>query len=223
MKKLTLKTVDVNKLKPHPKNARIHDENNIKAIKESLQRFGQRTPIVVWKRGLVIKGCGTLQAIKELNWETVEAVFAYHLSESEALAYAIADNKTNDLSRFDEEMLSKLFTEDIADESLQISTGFNENEIQPLMLATLNDSPAGNFNLPENLNAGEFDNIDDTTGRIILVYDNEEQLQYFKNILGVDITKRKVVWSFDDLQDHKRKKKPIKKCIRKIKIRKRSN
>jgi len=36
---------------PDPKNARTHDENNLRAIVASLRQFGQRKPIVVNRRG----------------------------------------------------------------------------------------------------------------------------------------------------------------------------
>lgn len=62
--------VPVDQLKFDPKNSRKHDTKNIKAIKESLLKFGQQKPIVVMADGTVIAGNGTLQAFKELLKET---------------------------------------------------------------------------------------------------------------------------------------------------------
>jgi ParB-like chromosome segregation protein Spo0J len=42
--------VPITQIKPDPKNARIHPEPNLNAIKKSLETYGQRKPIVVNKR-----------------------------------------------------------------------------------------------------------------------------------------------------------------------------
>ena len=59
-----------------PANLRLHDDENIAAIKGSLARFGQRKPIVVNREGNVIEaGNGTWAAAKSLGWPKIAAVF----------------------------------------------------------------------------------------------------------------------------------------------------
>ncbi len=125
--------VSVKKLKPHPKNPREHDAENIKAIMKSLDAFGQRTPLVIWK-GYVLKGCGTLEAAKRLGWKKVLCVDATdHLSEEQALAYAIADNRTTDMSSFDYDTLQKDIRELHEKKFDLASTGFLEYELSLLL------------------------------------------------------------------------------------------
>src|SRR5690606_4884494 len=94
--------VRIDSLTLDPANARIHDARNLEAIKASLARFGQRTPLVVQKQGMVVrKGNGTLMAAKALNWQTIAAIVVDE-SDVAATAYAIADNRTSDLSRNDD-------------------------------------------------------------------------------------------------------------------------
>lgn len=51
-----------------PADARQHGERNLEAIMGSLQRFGQREPLVVQaKTGRVIGGNGRLLAMRELG------------------------------------------------------------------------------------------------------------------------------------------------------------
>jgi len=105
-KKMQVIRMPVSRLKPHPENTRVHDEENISGIMRSLNKYGQRTPIVVWsKRNWVIKGCGTLEAIRRLGWTHVDVTRADELSGDEARAYSIDDNVTSDLSEFDDEVL----------------------------------------------------------------------------------------------------------------------
>src|SRR5215208_1600077 len=98
-------TTDANGLQPHlqlvrlpvaeleqdPDNARAHDRRNIEAIKGSLQRFGQRLPIVV-RNGRLVGGNGTTVAADELGWTHLDGVLADDLAEAEARALAIALN-----------------------------------------------------------------------------------------------------------------------------------
>jgi hypothetical protein len=137
---LSICKILIKKLKPHPKNARLHDNENIQAIKKSLQTFGQRTPLVVWSgKNYVVKGCGTLQAAKELGWKQISIVRADNFTEDEILSYSIADNKTTDMSMFDFEKISTFFNS-VGNVDLQVSTGFTQLEIEPLLQSTWNPS-----------------------------------------------------------------------------------
>lgn len=135
---MSLQIIDypIKKLRPHPKNARLHDSTNIKAIMQSLKVYKQRTPIVVWgKQNYVVKGCGTLEAAKKLGWKTIQIVRADNFSETEILSYSLADNKTTDLSEFDFEKVGELLRDLSArDEDLSV-TGFQDYEVTPLIQA----------------------------------------------------------------------------------------
>lgn len=85
-------------LVPDPKNARTHGERNIKAIMESLLKYGQQKPIVVKDR-VVMAGNGTLEAAKRLGWDRIACV-DFHLEKRHAGAYALADNRTAELAEW---------------------------------------------------------------------------------------------------------------------------
>ena len=73
--RLKVEAVSLKRLTPDPENARIHSERNIEAIARSLDRFGQRKPLVIQQKGrsLIIRaGNGTYEAAKRLGWETLE-------------------------------------------------------------------------------------------------------------------------------------------------------
>lgn len=54
--------VAIETLHPDPKNARVHDDRNLQAIRDSYERFGQQKPIVIASDGQVIAGNGQLAA-----------------------------------------------------------------------------------------------------------------------------------------------------------------
>lgn len=84
-------------LKLDPQNVRDHPTKNLDAIKASLSRWGQQKPIVIDGNGVVRAGNGLLMAARALGWTQIAAVQT-DLKDHELTAYAIADNRTCDLS-----------------------------------------------------------------------------------------------------------------------------
>lgn len=87
--------VAIDSLTPDPKNARNHSSENIDALKYSLRKFGQQKPLVTYK-STIYAGNGTYQAAKDLGWEKIAVVECRDRKTAEA--YAIADNRTAELS-----------------------------------------------------------------------------------------------------------------------------
>lgn len=130
--KLPYERVLVSSLKFDGRNARKHDKKNLKAIKDSLTKFGLQKPIVVTKDNVVIAGNGTLAAAKELGWDTID-ISRSQLTKDEALAYAIVDNRTTDLSVFDNDILADVLTElDGLEWDLE-GLGFDSDDIDSIM------------------------------------------------------------------------------------------
>ena len=94
-------------LKNDPANARKHSPRNLKAIRDSLDVFGQQKPIVVDSRGVVIAGNGTLEAARELGWDEID-VAVTDLDPAHAQAFGIADNRTAELAEWDTDVLGQL-------------------------------------------------------------------------------------------------------------------
>lgn len=124
---MNVEKLSVDKLVHDPRNARRHDEQNIKSIARSLDTFGQQKPIVVTADNVVVAGNGTLAAAKELGWDKIHAVRT-KLSEEEVKAFAIADNRTSELATWDYEQLVETFKE-LEEAGFDIdSTGWDEAE-----------------------------------------------------------------------------------------------
>jgi ParB-like chromosome segregation protein Spo0J len=112
-------------------NARKHGEKNMAAIVASLTRFGQRAPIVVQRKGMVVRaGNGRLAAAKSLGWSHIAAVVVDDESV-EAVAFAIADNRTAELAEWDQETLASLLNT-MGEEDLA-STGFDQADLSGLL------------------------------------------------------------------------------------------
>lgn len=104
---MKLETLRIQELTPDPKNARKHDAENLKILAESLKKFGQRKPIVISDSGQVVAGNGTLEAAKKLGWLEIQAVrVPADWSPEMIRAYALADNRTAELSEWNTEELN---------------------------------------------------------------------------------------------------------------------
>ncbi len=100
--------IDIDELHADPANARRHDVKNIAAIKASLAKFGQRSPVVVQRQGMTVRaGNGRLEAARELGWTHIAALVIDE-DDVTATAFAIADNRTAELAEWDTEALGDL-------------------------------------------------------------------------------------------------------------------
>lgn len=125
-----IKRIEVHKLTCDPANARKHGERNVKAIMESLNRFGQQKPIVIDRSNCVRAGNGTLEAAIQLGWTHLDCVVT-DLTGVDAVAYAIADNRTAELAEWDTEVLAAEL-ESLQSDGLLEAAGFTDEELQKI-------------------------------------------------------------------------------------------
>ncbi len=96
-------------------NARKHSDTQIDRIANSIAEFGFNQPIVIDEENIVLVGHGRLAAAKKLGLETVPVVQKIGLSNAQKKAYRILDNKLQNDSEWDfdlvEAEIDKLISE----------------------------------------------------------------------------------------------------------------
>lgn len=131
--------VPIGSLTPDALNVRTHPDENIEAIRASLERFGQQKPIAVWQ-GTVIAGNGTLRAAIENG---LTEIWISRLPDSwtreTASAFAIADNRTAELAKWDDRALADTLLELQASIDDLGGTGFSDEDLRELV-ARLDES-----------------------------------------------------------------------------------
>lgn len=85
----------VSSIRSYDKNAKKHPEKQVKQVAESIKEFGFNQPIVVDKQGVIIVGHGRYEAAKLLGLKEVPTI-EVDLTEEQAKAYRLADNKLNE-------------------------------------------------------------------------------------------------------------------------------
>ena len=131
-------------LKLDPRNPRRHSPKQIRQIARSMEAFGFVVPVLVDSDGKVIAGHGRVLACRLLGWTEVPTICLSHLSEGQAKALAIADNRLTENSVWDDRLLGQQF-KDLSELELDFSlevTGFEIGEIDlRIQGLALDDSP----------------------------------------------------------------------------------
>lgn len=97
-----MKIVDVkiDDVKPYENNPRKND-NAVSSVAESIRQFGFLQPLVLDPDNTIVVGHTRYKAARELGLETVPAVYADDLSESQIKAYRLLDNRLNEIAVWD--------------------------------------------------------------------------------------------------------------------------
>jgi DNA modification methylase len=98
--------VAIGDLIPDPHNPRKHRPTQIRAIARSIEAFGFNAPILVDKNNKIVAGHGRYEAAKLLGIDKVPVILLDHLTETQARAYLLADNKLSDRSTWDDNKLA---------------------------------------------------------------------------------------------------------------------
>lgn len=98
--KLKIEYLPIEQVIPYANNARLHGDEDVDAIMASIKEFGFNDPIGIWK-GIIVEGHGRLIAAKRLGMKTVPTVSLDHLTDEQRKAYALAHNRTAELSGWD--------------------------------------------------------------------------------------------------------------------------
>ena len=119
-------------IRPYDNNPRIISEKAVRAVAESIEKFGWQQPLVVDADGVIICGHTRWRAAKYLNLEQVPVIVADELTPEQVRAYRIADNKTAERSSWNLDLLP--------DEIAPIETefdftklGFDKDELDKIM------------------------------------------------------------------------------------------
>ena len=130
---MKIESLAIEALTPDPTNARQHDEKNLKAIEGSLTMFGQRKPIVVTDTGVIVAGNGTVAAAKNLGWEKIDAVrVPADWTADQIKAFALADNRTAELGKWDTKVLNAQLLEFVESELDIEALGFELPQVLEL-------------------------------------------------------------------------------------------
>lgn len=122
--------IDIDQIHEHPQNVR---QGDIGAISESLKAHGQYRPIVYQQStGRILAGNHTWKAAKALGWKRIAATPVI-CDDEQAIRILLVDNKTNDLSTYDQSELTELLKELSATDLELLGTGYDGDDLDTLI------------------------------------------------------------------------------------------
>lgn len=109
------------------------NDRAVEAVARSIRQFGFRAPIIVDGSDVIVTGHTRWKAAMKLGLEEVPVIVAADLTEAQARAYRIADNKLAELAQWDTELLLGELPDLRAGDLDLTVLGFSDRELADLL------------------------------------------------------------------------------------------
>jgi len=127
---MNLQIKNIDEIIPYNNNPR--KIKNLDKVAKSIAEFGFQQPIVVDKNNIIIVGHTRFQASKKLGLEKVPVLIA-DLTEQQAKAYRIVDNRLNEDNEWDKDLLN-IEINDLKNYNSELfNFGFDEKELDNIL------------------------------------------------------------------------------------------
>lgn len=177
---LKIEMVDIEKVRPYEANPRKIPPEAIEKVANSIREFGFRQPIVTDKDYVIIAGHTRFQAAKALGLKQVP-VHVANMTEEQARAYRIADNKTNEFASWDS-MFLKSELDKLAQADFDLGlTGFGAAELEKALKTSEEKTPGS-----REFTSDDFDKFKHKCPRCGFEYDEDAKDKTAKTPEGED-------------------------------------
>lgn len=161
---LKIEYLPLDALTPYERNARKHAAADVETIKNSIKEFEMCDPIGIWgDKNIIVEGHGRLMALQQLGHTQAPCIRLDHLTDEQRRAYALAHNKTAEMSEWDFEKVE----EEIAALEIDMEQfGFN-------------------INVEEYIDVSELDKENEKTGgvQITITFEQYDDFKLIENEL----------------------------------------
>lgn len=97
--------INIKELKPYKHNARLHPQDQIDKIVNSIREFGFITPVIIDENNTILVGHGRTEAAKQAGLTEVPYRRITGLTDDQKRAYILADNRLSEIAEWDEDLL----------------------------------------------------------------------------------------------------------------------
>lgn len=130
---LQIESWPIDQLLPYAANARTHPGEQVAQIAGSIAEFGFNVPCLVDDRGVLIAGHGRILGAKRLGLQQVPVIRLGHLTDAQARAFRLADNRIALNAGWDEAQLAAEL-ERLKEDGVALDLlGFAEDELDRLL------------------------------------------------------------------------------------------
>ncbi len=191
---MEVEMIPISEIIPYEKNPRKNDKA-VDVVAKSITEFGFKQPIVMDKNNVIVVGHTRFKAAQKIGMQEVPIVWADELTEAQVKAYRIMDNKSNEYSYWNYDILKQEIL-DLKNFKIDIGlTGFTEEEINFFNPDT--DKPSNNpYEEWRKSGTLDYENADKMGYKTILLHFKEaKDCKAFSELLNQTITeKTKYLW-----------------------------
>lgn len=126
-----VKYIHIDQIIPYHNNPKTHPQEQIDKLKSSIKNFGFTVPLVIDHENEIIAGHARYEAARQLHIEKLPCIVRDDLTDAQARAFRIADNRIAESEWNEEQLIEELELLEIEDMNLGV-TGFDEFEINEL-------------------------------------------------------------------------------------------
>ena len=176
---MDIQEIEIDKIIPYINNPRKN--LNVDKVASSIKEFGFQQPIVVDKTNTIVVGHTRYESAKKLGITKVPVQIA-DLSDTQAKAYRIADNRLNQDASWDTKLLNIEFNDLLSKDYNLDSLGFTTDELDTLFLKSSEDADIGlNENIEEDLDLTQ-ETLSDV--KMIQLFFNAENESKFRDAVS---------------------------------------
>lgn len=183
---------DPENLREYQNNPRYNDDA-VKAVAESIKEFGFKNPIIVDKNNVIVCGHTRLKAAKMLALDRVPTISADDLTDEQIRAFRLADNKTNELSEWNIDLLNaeldSIFDIDMTD------FGFEGGDISEAAAEELDNTYSSRVEVPHYEITGDCPDISE-------LVDKEKTEKLIEEIKTSSVTEEEKAFLIDAAGRH---------------------
>lgn len=174
-----IELLEVAALKPHPRNYRLHSDDQVEHLIQSIKDYGFYRNVVATKDDTILVGHGVVKAAMKMGYDRVPGVRMDLDPESpEALKLLAADNETAHLSGQDDRVLGELLKE-VREKLGLVGTGFTDQMLAAYIMVTRPKSEIENANEAAHwVGMPEFEGEDEPV-RIIVMFRSKDDRKAF--------------------------------------------
>jgi ParB-like chromosome segregation protein Spo0J len=192
MNTFDVEIVPISSVRPHPRNYRVHPDDQIAHLIESIKENGLYRNIVVARDGTILSGHGVTQAAKKMGLESIPVVrLDLDPSEPRALKVLAGDNEIGHLAEIDDRLLSEILKE-VKDSDIEglLGTGYDEAMLANLVFVTRPESEIQDMDEAAAwVGMPEYEQTQEAL-KITVSFRNENDRAEFARILNINITEK---------------------------------
>lgn len=145
---LTPTTAALSDLRPHPRNYRVHPDDQLDHLARSITEHGLYRNVVVAQDGTILAGHGVALAAERLGMKTIPVIrLPIEPDSPAALKVLTGDNEIEHLADQDDRLLSEILREIKQEaEAGLLGTGYDEAMLANLVMVTRPASEIADFN-----------------------------------------------------------------------------